>query len=151
MSYIVVTFVLHSALRRVLPRTQATYQPIMRSPGGGWQTAGCVPQIGLAESGCTFRVCLPCCLEQQLRAGGPFCERKGDTLSDKELHPEVDDPVENGLSPGGCPAKLCQHHWRHPFLKSLQIETLSLSIYARHLVSSSRRSSLTTVRSGLTV
>ena len=62
-------------------------------------------------------MCLPGCSEQrarnrapQLGAGGPFREREGNALSDKDLEPVVDDSVENGLSPGGCSAKLLQNH-----------------------------------------
>ena len=60
MSQILVTFVLHSALRNVSKRAQATYQPLMRSccslglPGGVRQAVRCATQVGLADSGRTF-------------------------------------------------------------------------------------------------
>ena len=40
----------------------------------------------------------------------------------------VDDPVEDGLGPGGRSAKLLQHHWRHAPVQSLQIISVALSI-----------------------
>ena len=40
----------------------------------------------------------------------------------------VDEPVENGLGPGGRSAKLFQHHGRHAPVKGLQIASLSLPI-----------------------
>ena len=40
----------------------------------------------------------------------------------------VDDAVENGLGPGGRPAKLFQHHRRHAFVQGLQIVSFALSI-----------------------
>ena len=40
----------------------------------------------------------------------------------------IDDAVENGLSPGGCSAKLFQHHWCHASVQCLQVEAISLTI-----------------------
>ena len=40
----------------------------------------------------------------------------------------IDDAVENGLSPGGCSAKLLQDHWCHPPVQSLQVETFPLTV-----------------------
>ena len=40
----------------------------------------------------------------------------------------VYDPVEDGLGPGGRPAKLFQHHGRHASVQGLQIVSFSLSI-----------------------
>ena len=40
----------------------------------------------------------------------------------------VDDAVENGLGPGGRPAKLFQHHWCHASLQSLEVITVPLAI-----------------------
>ena len=40
----------------------------------------------------------------------------------------IDNPVEDGLSPGGCSAKLFQDHRRHAPVKSLQVIPLPLSI-----------------------
>ena len=80
-------------------------------------------------------MCLPSCSEQcernrapQLGAGGPIRERERGSLSDKDLEPVVDDPVKNGLSPWGYPAKLLQDHRRHPFVKSLSIISVPLAI-----------------------
>ena len=35
-----------------------------------------------------------------------FAKEKGMPLSDKDLEPVIDNPVEDGLSPWGCSAKL---------------------------------------------
>ena len=40
----------------------------------------------------------------------------------------VYNPVEDGLGPGGRPAKLFQHHGRHASIQGLQIVSFSLSI-----------------------
>ena len=44
------------------------------------------------------------------------------------MEPVSDDPVEDGLSPGGCSAKLLQDYRRHPFVESLQIVAFPLAI-----------------------
>ena len=78
---------------------------------------------------------LPCCTHQgardrtpQLGASGPFGEGVGSALSDKELKSVVDNPVEDGLGPGGRPAKLFQYHRCHPSVQSLEIVAVPLSI-----------------------
>ena len=40
----------------------------------------------------------------------------------------VDDAVENGLGPGGRPAKLFQHHRCHAFIQCLKVVTVLLAI-----------------------
>ena len=104
-------------------------------PGGVWQAVCCNAQVSQAGSGCAFSVCLPCCTHQgaryrapQLGAGGPFGEGIGSALSDKEFKSVVNSPVEDGLGPGGRPAKLFQYHWCHPSIQRLEVVTISLSI-----------------------
>ena len=99
------------------------------------QAAGGVTQVGLADSGCTFCVGLPGCSEQgarnrapELGARGPFGKREWDSLSDKGLQSVVDDAVEDGLSPGGCPAKLFKDHRYHASVQGLEVEPISQSI-----------------------
>ena len=69
---------------------------------------------------------LPSCAKQragdrapQLGAGDPFGMREWQSLSDKELKAMVDDPVEDGLRPGGGAAILLKDHWGHPLLQCL--------------------------------
>ena len=57
-----------------------------------------------------------------------FAKEKGVSLSDKELKPVVNDPVEDGLGPGGRSAKLLQHHCRHAPVQSLQIISVTVAI-----------------------
>ena len=104
-------------------------------PGGVWQAVGCNVQVSQADSGCAFSVRLPCCTHQgvryrapQLGAGGPFSEGVGSALSDKELQSVVNDPVEDGLGPGGRPAKLLQYHRCHPSVQRLKVIAIPLSI-----------------------
>ena len=67
---------------------------------------------------------LPCSSELAVL----LAKEKGIPLSDKELKSVVDDAVENGLGPGGRPAKLLQHHRHHPLFKGLKAETIFLAI-----------------------
>ena len=39
----------------------------------------------------------------------------------------IDNAIENGLSPGGCSAKLL-HHWNHALVQCLEIESIPLAI-----------------------
>ena len=57
-----------------------------------------------------------------------FANEKGDALSDKHLQPVVDNAIENGLSPGGCMAKLLKDHRCHASLQGLEVEAISLAI-----------------------
>ena len=76
---------------------------------------------------------LPGCSKQragdrapQLGAGDPFGMREWHSLSDKDLE-VVDDPVENGLHPGGGAAILLEDHECHPLLQRLKVVAISLA------------------------
>ena len=114
-----VTFVSDSALRKLCRCAQAgqlATKALIRSltlPGGVWQAIRRNAQVSHADFRCAFGVRLPGCTYQgardrapQLGAGGPLGEGIGSTLSDKELKSVVDDSIEDGLGPGGRPAKL---------------------------------------------
>ena len=69
---------------------------------------------------------LPSCFKQrrgdrapQLGVGDPFGKREWHSLSDKDLETVVDDPVENGLRPGGGTLILLEDHRRHSLFQRL--------------------------------
>ena len=132
--------VLDTALRTMSRCAQASplaTKALIRSlalPGGVWQAVGCNVQVSQADWVCIQRALAMLhasgckMLGPQLGAGGPFSEGVGSALSDKELQSVVSDPVEDGLGPGGRPAKLLQYHRCHPSVQRLKVVAIPLSI-----------------------
>ena len=120
--------VLAHALRTLVQGTQAGKLAKLkpsRAHAAHWDSLGELGKL-LGVSPKSLGMSLPGCSEQcagdrtpQLGAGGPLRKGKRDPLSDKDLKAVVDDAVEDGLSPGGCPAILLKHHRCHTFVKRL--------------------------------
>ena len=79
---------------------------------------------------------LPRCSEQKagkrcphFSAGLSFGMRvAGNSLSDKELDPVVDEPLENGVCPWGSAPVLFKHHWDHATIQLIEVISMALAI-----------------------